>query len=141
MILAIVAAVIDIVTSNILYVFFSIGSIFALILALFGFGFLGQFIVFGIISMALLIFLYPVIRRAIREKIPKTNTMEENYIGDCFVMDNDIQKESLVKYKGIYWTMVANGSEDEILKGDTVRIVGIDGNKLMIEKYYYNNTI
>jgi len=139
--LAIIAAVIDIVTSNLLYVLFSVGSVVALVLALFGFSFLIQLSVFCIITAALFIFLYPIVRRAAQEKIPRTKTMEESYIGNCFVFNDDLKKGNLVKYKGIYWTMVPNGSENEIQKGDMVRVIGIDGNKLIIEKYYYNKTI
>ncbi len=93
------------------------------------------------ISIILFLFVYPVIRRAVKENIPKTKTMEESYVGNLFVMDEDISKNNLIKYKGIYWTMVPNEHEDEIKKGDTVKVIGIDGNKLIIEKYYYNKTI
>ncbi|MCL2321334.1 MAG: NfeD family protein [Oscillospiraceae bacterium] len=139
--IAIVAAVVDIATSNILYVLFSVGAICALILALFGVRFLPQFIVFGVVSIVLLVFLYPLIRRVIKERIPQTKTMEESYIGNCFMIDGDITKNNLIKYKGVYWTMIANGQESDIQKGDTVKVTGIDGNKLIIEKYYYNKTI
>jgi membrane protein implicated in regulation of membrane protease activity len=118
-----------------------VGAIVALILALVHVKFLAQFSAFCVVSIALLLFLYPLIKKVIKERIPQTKTMEESYIGNCFVMKEDITKNNLVKYKGVYWTMVANGQEGEIHKGDTVKVSGIEGNKLIIEKYYYNKTI
>ncbi len=135
LIIAVIAVVIDIMTSNILYVLFSVGAIFALIVALFNVNFLTQFSVFGVVSIILMTFIYPIIKRTLKEKIPKTKTMEESYIGDCFTINEDILDSNLIKFKGIYWTMV---SKDKIYTGDEVKVVGIEGNKLIIEKLKNN---
>ncbi|MGL5575529.1 MAG: NfeD family protein [Sarcina sp.] len=48
-------------------------------------------------------------------------------------VDQEFSNEALMKFEGIYWTFKNTGIES-IHKGDKVKITGILGNKLLVEK-------
>lgn len=76
---------------------------------------------------------YPIIRRTIKKTVPITETMEQEYIGDEFVIEKDVEDKAIIKYNGIYWTV--KSVEGKIEKGSKVKIVAIEGNKLLIKKF------
>jgi membrane protein implicated in regulation of membrane protease activity len=123
---------IDIVTSSFLFIWFTIGGIVSLILTILGFSFSAQFISFVGLSIALMAVGYPYVKKTIKKTVPITLTMEENYIGREFTIDKDIVDKATIKYEGIYWTVKNEG--ESINKGDKVKIIGIEGNKLVIKK-------
>jgi membrane protein implicated in regulation of membrane protease activity len=127
-----VALGIDIITSSFLFIWFTIGGIVSLILAVLGFSFSTQFISFVGLSIALMAIGYPYVKKTIKKTVPITPTMEESYIGREFISDKDIVEKATIKYEGIYWTVKNEG--ENINKGDKVKIIGIEGNKLVIKK-------
>lgn len=131
-VIAAVAIGIDAVTSSFLFVWFGIGGILAIILTLLNFSFGIQLIVFIASSVALMVIGYPIVKKTIKKTVPVTRRMEEEYIGQTFICHKDIKDKATIKFEGIYWT-VKNIGED-IKKGDVVKIIGIEGNKLVIKK-------
>ena len=131
-IIAILSLIIDISTSSFLFVWFTIGAIIASILSLMNFSFTIQIITFIITSIVLMVICYPIIKRTIKKTVPTTSTMEEEYIGDEFIIKRDVESKATIKYNGIYWTV--KSVQGKIEKGSTVKIVGIEGNKLLIKK-------
>ncbi|MBP1864418.1 membrane protein implicated in regulation of membrane protease activity [Clostridium tetanomorphum] len=75
---------------------------------------------------------YPLAKEALNKTVIKTPTMEEGYIGRELLMEEDIEEKSMIKLDGIYWTVKNQG--EPIVKGDKVKIIGIEGNKLIIKK-------
>lgn len=126
------ALVIDIITSSFLFIWFTIGGIIAIIFAILGFSFSTQLICFIATSVILMAICYPYVKKIIKKTVPVTNTMEKNYIGKVFICDKDVDKKATIKYEGIYWTVINEG--EFIHKGDKVKIIGIDGNRLVIKK-------
>ncbi|EES90629.1 NfeD family protein [Clostridium botulinum] len=131
-IISIVALVVDISTSSFLFIWFTIGGVVATILTLMGCSFIIQVISFIIVSLILMVICYPIIKRTIKNTVPITPTMEEKYIGEEFIIKKDIEEKASIKYNGIYWTV--KSVSGNINKGSSVKIIGIDGNKLLIKK-------
>ncbi|WP_297634325.1 NfeD family protein [uncultured Clostridium sp.] len=136
MILWIVVAIlgigIDLMTSAFLFSFFSVGSLGALILEAFGVGFGIQVIVFFIVSILLIIFCYPIVKKKLRQSTKRVKTMEEEYIGKKFIAYEDIEKEGRIKVGGVYWAGINEG--EKILKNEEFTVIGIEGSKLKIKK-------
>lgn len=130
LVLSIGAILIDIFTSAFLFVWFAIGGFAAIAGGLAGFGFpaqLGIFIVVSIISIAIG---YPLAKKKFKNTI-SIPLMEETYIGKIFLAQQDIDKTLRFKVGGVYWTGKNDGAK--INKGEKFKILGIEGNKLLIE--------
>lgn len=121
----------DIGTSLFLFVWFAIGSVVAIIAALVGLSFAWQLILFGISSIIAISIGYPWSRKKFKNTVNRTKLMEEEYIGKTFIASEDIDYIYRFKVSGIYWTGENKG--EKILKGQKFQVVGIEGNKLVIE--------
>lgn len=131
-IIGIGALLIDLTTSSFLFIWFTGGSITAIIALILGKSFAVQLITFIVVSAVLMAVGYPIVKKTIKKTIPKTKTMEQNYIGEIFVADKDISRKGLIKVDGIYWTVL---NEDEyIKKGQKFQVTAIKGTKLVIKK-------
>ncbi len=131
-IIAILAVVIDAITSSFFFCIFSVGGFIAAICNALGMPFLYQIMVFAIISIFLISFIYPVLKKKFKADIKKTPLMEEKYIGMIKVAQDDIERSAQIKVGGEYWTVVNYG--ETIHKGQEFKIVGIEGIKLKIQK-------
>lgn len=128
-----VAIFIDIFTSSFLFIWFTIGSIVALIISSLGYSFSVQFIAFIFTSLVFLIVGYPIVKNTIKKSVPKTLPIGQNYIDRIITVDKDIKGEELIKIDGIYWTVV---SEDTLIKkGENAKIIALNGNKFILKKY------
>ena len=121
----------DIGTSLFLFVWFAIGSVVAIIAALVGLSFAWQLILFGLSSIIANSIGYPWSRKKFKNTVNRTKLMEEEYIGKTFIASEDIDYRYRFKVSGIYWTGENKG--EKILKGQKFQVVGIEGNKLVIE--------
>ena len=131
-IISVVALVVDIATSAFLFLWFTIGGIAAIIALIFGSAVSIQIIVFIGVSAISMAIGYPLMKKTLRGTVSKTNTMEEGYIGREITVDEDLIEKAKVKIDGIYWTIKNIG--DPVKKGDKISIIGIEGNKLIVEK-------
>jgi membrane protein implicated in regulation of membrane protease activity len=132
-IVAVVGLLIDIVLGNVLFVTFTFGGICAIVANLLHANQLLQVIVFILTSGLFLATAYPLIRKTLKKTVPKTQTMEESYIGRKIILDKDVVEKATMKIDGIYWT-VKNHSEGPLKKGERIEIIGIEGNKLLIKR-------
>lgn len=130
-IIALSTLFIDVFTSSILFVWFSIGSIFSLIALSFGLGSTPQIIIFIVTSLIGLVLGYPLAKKFNKRSSEKVKTMEQSYIGREFTAEEVIKLKSNIKINGVYWTVVNKGGVIE--KGNRFIIVGIEGNKLIIK--------
>ena len=131
-IIAAVAIIIDIATSNFLFAWFTVGAIAAMIADLLGIAFGVQVIIFLVINLITVSLGYPWAKKKFKNSVKRTPLMEETYIGRVMKAEEDIAERARVKVDGIYWTVRNTG--EEIKVGDSFKIIGIEGIKLIIEK-------
>jgi len=131
-IISVAALIVDIATSAFLFLWFTVGGIAAIIAYILGFGLGVQIIVFIAVSGVSMAIGYPLMRKSLKGTVKKTETMEESYIGRELNVDEDVIEKTKVKVDGIYWTIKNVG--EPIKKGDKVKIIGIEGNKLLVKK-------
>ncbi len=131
-VIAVVAGVIDALTSSFFFFLFSIGAFAAAVGSAVDVPFLYQIIIFATISILLISFVYPVLKKKFKADVKKTLLMEEKYIGKTMISEKDIIKNAQIKVGGEYWTAVNSG--EVIHKGDSFTITGIEGIKLQIIK-------
>jgi membrane protein implicated in regulation of membrane protease activity len=123
---------IDIFTSSILFVGFSVGGLAALISYYLEAPVLMQFIIFIGLSLISLSLIYPLITKGLKKNIPKTLPMENSYLGRKIVLAEDMEDKGTIKLDGIYWSVKNAGKP--MSKGNSAVICGIEGNKLIIKK-------
>lgn len=131
-IIAAVAIIIDIGTSNFLFAWFTIGAIAAMIADLLGISFGVQVIIFLVVNLITVSLGYPWAKKKFKKSVQRTPLMEENYIGRTMKAEEDIIERAKVKVDGIYWTVVNTG--EEIKTGENFKVIGIEGIKLIIKK-------
>ncbi|MCY6371897.1 NfeD family protein [Clostridium ganghwense] len=131
-VIAAFALAVDAATSSFLFIWFTVGGILAVILTLLHFPFSTQLITFIASSVTLMAIGYPIVKKTIKKTVPITPRMEEEYIGQEFICDKNIKEKATIKFGGIYWTVKNVG--EYIDKGEKVKIIGIEGNKLVIKK-------
>ena len=127
----IITVVIEFITVEFVSVWFSIASIPALILALFNQNPWLQLIVFFLLSILLLAVTRPLVVKYLRRNIVDTNV--DAYVGKIALVTSKITdiEAGLVKFEGLVWTAV---SSESIPEGSKVRILAIEGNKLIVTK-------
>lgn len=131
LIAAIAFILVDILTSSFLFVWFSIGAFASLVASLLGLSMSWQLVIFSVLSLISVSIGYPWARKKYKKMIKKTPLMEETYIGKVIVAKEDIFDLARIKVGGIYWTGVNRG--DIIKKGQKFTVVGLEGNKFIIE--------
>lgn len=131
-IIAAIAIGVDIITSNFLFAWFTVGAIVAMIADLLGVSFGYQVIIFLVLSLITIAIGYPWANKRFKKEIKRTPLMEETYIGRIMKAQENIVDRARVKVDGVYWTVQNTG--DEIKVGDSFKIIGIEGIKLIIKK-------
>ena len=130
-IIVIIAAVgIDIMTSAMIFIWFALGALGAIIAYVPGASVATQVIVFCILSIIGLVVGYPISKKIIKKSVRVTKTMEQTYIGKEFTAEDDIVNSGHVKINGSYWTVINDGPR--IQKGEKFKIFGIKGTKLVV---------
>ncbi len=129
----IVFAVVEISTVLLVAVWFCFGSLGALIASLLRLEFVWQITIFLIISIILIIFTRPFVKKFLMPNIVKTNY--DRIIGmECVVLEDieNMQNKGSVKVSGQVWT--ARSKDGSIIKaGEVVKIIEISGVKLIVE--------
>ncbi|SUY46894.1 nodulation efficiency protein D [Clostridium putrefaciens] len=133
LIIASVALVIDLLTSSLLFVWFTVGGMVAIIAAVIGLSLSIQFILFLSISLILIFTVYPIIKNKMKNT-KVLNSQVNEYIGKEFISQKEIDREieAHVKIKGVYWT-VKNIGNKNIEKDEKFKVESMDGNKILIK--------
>ncbi|WP_251862496.1 NfeD family protein [Clostridium sp. Marseille-Q2269] len=126
------ALTIDLATSSFLFVWFTLGSIGALVAQILGCSLPIQIIIFVIISLICMIIGYPIVKKIIKKQQNSLLAIEKNYVGETFTADKDVKDEGVLKFQGVYWRVINTGSY--VKKGDKVKIMSVEGNKIFIKK-------
>lgn len=124
-------AFIEVITVNLVTIWFVASGIVALILSYFNTSFYIQFGVFVILGTILLIFTKKPLEKMLNKNKQKTNL--DLIIDTEGIVTEDITKNEPgeVKVDGKKWTAIA---EETIKKGSTVKILKIEGVKLIVKE-------
>lgn len=123
--------VIELVTVNLVTIWFVIGALAAMILSFFIDSFVIQIVVFIVVSVIALLVTRPIVKKFKGFSVVPTNS--DMVIGKTGVVTKKIEanKYGEVKVFGNSWMAT---SSDEIDVDKKVRILSIDGVKLIVEK-------
>lgn len=124
--------VIEAITINLVSVWFIASAVAALVVSIFTDSMVVQFGVFVILGVILLVTTKPWLVKLITPKPVKTNL--DRVIGEKAIVTEDIKplESGEVKVDGKRWTAI---SKEELVKGDVVKVLKIDGVKLQVEKW------
>ena len=122
---------IELVTVNLVTIWFAIGAVAAIITTIFTDSVLIQTIVFVVVSGISLLITKPLINKLKGFEVTPTNS--DRVIGKLADVTKDIIPNNFgeVKIFGEYWTAI---SEEKIKAGAKVRVKAIEGVKLIVEK-------
>lgn len=122
---------IELITVNLVTIWFAIGSLGALITASITDIVVIQIIVFIVLSVVSLIVTKPIVKKIRTRKITPTNL--DRVIGKIGTVTKRITKDSYgeVKVEGSIWTAKAN---KEIREKSQVKVLKIEGVKLLVEE-------
>ncbi len=126
--------IIEASTSALVSIWFIPGAILGILLSILNVSIAVQIIVFFTTSILLMLLFYKKLRDVIALKTEKTNV--DALIGKEAIAEEDISylKPGRVKVNGMSWSAYIKKGDKEIQKGDTVRILSIDGVKLLCQK-------
>lgn len=114
-------------------IWFAVGSLIALLLAVFELPIWIQLVVFIIVSAVLLVCTRPVAKKLAKNNV---DTNLELNVGKTAQVIEDIDNKKAVgrvKLEGVYWTAISQTGEF-IEKGSHVTVVKIEGSKLFVKK-------
>lgn len=135
LIAVVVFAVAEIVTFQLVAIWFAVGAVGSMVACSFGAPFWVQLLVFGVVSLILFFLTRPFVKRFIKVKHERTNA--DRLIGRTAIVTENIsnlESRGTVTISGVTW---AARSEDgsEIPEGEKAVIRQIEGSKLIVSKY------
>lgn len=135
LIIAGVCLIIEIATVGFLVFWFAVAALITCILSLFIPNVIAQTVIFILISVLLILFTKP-----LTDKITKKDNVVTNsnkVIGKEGTVTKEINSSTgsigQVKVSGDTWSAIAQNSNDPIPVGSTVKVLNIDGVKLIVE--------
>lgn len=131
LVLVIVLSFIEIATVSLVSIWFVASGIVAMILSFFIEDTAVITTIFILLGIFLLIISRPIVNKLKSKDNEKTNL--DRIIGESAIVTEDIKKNEVgeIKVDGKKWSAI---SKEKCLKGDTVKILKIDGVKLIVEK-------
>lgn len=131
----VVAIVVEIVTLDLISIWFAFGGVVPFILsAIGGIAIEIQISIFVVASVLLIIFLRKVAQKLLFKNM-NTKTNIQAYEGKKYRLleDTDLEKNGSIKINDVVWTAVGKDGE-KIEKGSLVEIIGTEGNKMIVKK-------
>lgn len=131
LVLVIVLSFVEIATVSLVSIWFVASGIVAMILSFFIEDTAIITTIFILLGIFLLVISRPIVNKLRSKDNEKTNL--DRIIGAAAIVTEDIKKNVVgeVKVDGKRWSAV---SKEKCLKGDTVKVLKIDGVKLIVEK-------
>lgn len=132
--LMIVLILAEVVTVNVVSLWFALGAFAALICAFFGLDIIVQSVVFIIVSALTLYFTRPIVQKFL--KVGKSKTNVDAVIGARGVVIKPVFPNEFgqVKIGGQIWTAKAAGEHDVIGLHEEVEVVAIEGVKAVVRR-------
>lgn len=136
LVVTVVFAIVELATIQLVAIWFSVGSVVAMVSCTFGAPVYVQFILFVVVSLVLMACTRPFVKKFLSVKHVSTNA--DRLIGKIAVVTSDIDNlefKGSVKISGVTWT--ARSDNGSIIKeGKKVRINKIEGVKLIVSEVY-----
>lgn len=135
LIVLVATLVIEAMTMGLTSIWFSGGALAAMIVELLNGGISIQVIVFLVISLILLFYTRPIAVKHFNKKREKTNL--DSVIGKTAVVTipiHNLKETGQVMLDGKEWTARSNDSSKQFSKDALVKVVSINGVKLMVEE-------
>lgn len=131
LVLVIVLSFVEIATVSLVSIWFVASGIVAMILSFFIEDTAIITTIFILLGIFLLVISRPIVNKLRSKDNEKTNL--DRIIGEAAIVTEDIKKNVVgeVKVDGKRWSAV---SKEKCLKGDTVKVLKVDGVKLIVEK-------
>ena len=134
LVVLIVFTTVELATVTLISIWFALGGLVALFVAMAGGGFVLQFIVFSVTAFGILIATRPLAKKFVNVKKQSTNA--DRAIGkEVRVLQriSNLDQTGMVMVHGQEWT--ARTEDDKIIieQGELVRIIRISGVKLIVE--------
>jgi len=136
----VITAVIELQTSDLVTIWFTIGAVGALIAALFKLPIWLQLVIFLAISTVCLIATRPIAKKLQQKEVIRTNS--DKVIGKVALVTKQISEDEIgeVKIEGREWRAINNdGITFEV--GEKVMVEAISGTKLIVSKIEENKEI
>lgn len=130
-----VLLLIEILTLGLTTIWFAVGALAAFLLALVQVPLMIQIVVFIVVSVVMLVFTRPIMTKYLNKKTTKTNA--ESLVGRkarVLIPINNLKSEGQVMVNGMEWTARSTKDGVTFQKDEMVRIAGISGVKLIVEK-------
>ena len=130
-----VLLLIEILTLGLTTIWFAAGALAAFLMAVLSLPLVVQVVVFFAVSIVLLIFTRPIMTKHLNAKTTKTNA--ESLVGEkarVLIPVSNLKSEGQVMVGGMEWTARSTKDEVTFQKDEMVRIAGISGVKLIVEK-------
>jgi len=129
--IVIISLVLEFLTSEVVSIWFAVGSFVSLILAICNVNEAVQVIIFVAVSLLFLVCARPFIKRWTKRNEIKTNV--DSLVGRIAVVCEDIidGNRGVVKLDAQEWSAI---SSDNLVKGTKVVVLSIEGNKLIVKE-------
>ena len=134
LVLFVIFIVVEIMTISLTSIWFAVGSFLALITTFFDLDFMIQILLFGVVSVVLMIFTKPLFSKHFLNKRNVTNY--ESIIGQQAKVTeriNNIENKGTVMINGLEWTARADGNFI-IEENSIVEVVRVEGVKVIVKK-------
>lgn len=130
---AVVALIFEAMSTDMTSIWFAISGVVTMVVSIFVHIVYVQVAIFLVLSILLLIFTRPLVRKYFKTNTSKTNI--DSIIGRSAKVTIGFNKDSRgeVTVEGKYWTAITDGN-DEILVDDVVEILAVEGVKLIVKK-------
>ncbi len=141
LIILVIMVIAEFATMGLATIWFAGGALVAFIAALVDAPLPAQVVLFFVVSFVLLFFTRPLAKKQFNTKREKTNA--ESLIGqEAVVLEpiSNISASGLVQIRGQEWTARAKDSGKQFAKDDIVKVVAIEGVKLIVEELETANT-
>ena len=129
------------VTVGLTSIWFAVGALGALIVSGLGFGFWPQFLVFPLLSLISMAILRPVAKKLLKPNYSATNA--DRVLGATGLVTEEIDNmegKGLVNLSGQVWSARSSQADGVIPAGQEVRVLNIQGVKVIVEPVSGNKT-
>lgn len=132
-VIIILAALVEMNTMDLTSIWFSVGAIFAFVLAIAGAPLWVQILVFVVIAFILIALVRPITKKYLKTNVVHTNT--DRLVGKVATCTKRIPagERGEVKIDGKYW-MAVTTSDDDIEQEEKVEVLAVEGVKLVVDK-------
>ena len=137
LILLIVFVLVELATIGLTAIWFAAGAIIALLAALAGADPVAQFLLFFVVSVALLAATRPWAHRYVNARMQRTNA--DSLIGQVIRIAervSNMDQTGMAVVHGQEWTVRSRNDNEIIEPGENAKILEISGVKLIVEKVY-----